>query len=157
MLSSAVVLYSMWYWVFLTIHLASLLFFIVILHFTFMFQFLLIFLFKSWYFSILSFSLSLAPLSLGTAMLMIMHFLSPLFTTTISGFLASIKWLHWIFTSHSIFTLSVSTTPSGQCSYHLSFNPRFYFLHKCQCMILSTLSCLCLYSLCPNFLHSLMM
>ena len=51
-------------------------------------------------------------------------------------------------------TSSLSLTLSGTCSYHLSFSPRWYFSHNFQRTTFAILSCICLYSLWTNFLHS---
>ena len=115
----------------------------------------LISLFKSWYFATFCFSLSLTPIWSGTATSKIMHFLSPLLITITLSTLASFQWSRWIFLFQSIFTLSVSTTPSRKCLYHLSAHFSLCFPHLCQCTSLATLPCLCLYSPCAIFLHSL--
>ena len=51
-------------------------------------------------------------------------------------------------------TSSLSLTLLGTCSYHLSFSPRWYFSHNFQRTTFAILSCICLYSLWANFLHS---
>ena len=82
-------------------------------------------------------------LSAGTAILIIAHFLPCLFTTTMSGLLASMTWSHCMFTSHSSLTSSFSLTLSGACSYHLSFFSRWYFSHNFQWTTFATFSCFC--------------
>ena len=79
-----------------------------------MFHSLLISLLSSWYLS--TFSLTL--MSLGIAISIMAQLFPFLFTTTISGSLASISQSHWIITSHKIFTSSFSATSSRACSYH---------------------------------------
>lgn len=93
-----------------------------------MFQILLIFCSNLGIFSTL-FPLPLALLSSGTAISTIMHFLSPLFTTTMSYLLALITLSQWIFTSRSSFT-SFFTGSSGEGSCHFSCLSNLYFLHN---------------------------
>ena len=74
---------------------------------------------------------------------------------SLSGLLASIIWSHCMLKSHSTLVLSVSCTLLCWCSKHLSALSNSYNLHSSQWMILATLSCLLLYSLCASLLHSL--
>ena len=108
---------------------------------------------RSWYFSTFSFSFS-PILSASTAISIILHFLSCLFTTTMSSLLASMTWSHRVFTSHNSLTSLFSLTLSGPCSYHLSFFSRWHFSHNFQWTAFITLSYLCLYSLWASFLRS---
>ena len=56
--------------------------------------------------------------------------------------------------SQSNLHFSLSSTFSGECSYHLSLRSNSYWPHKSQCKALATSSCLRLYSFCGNFGHS---
>ena len=91
---------------------------------------LLIFLFKSWYFSTFSFPSTLT--SAGTAIPIIIPFCSFLSITIRSGRLASIRFSHWIFMSHSTLISSFSTAPSGACSHHFSLCSNLFFLQISQ-------------------------
>ena len=102
------------------------------------------FLLRSWYLSTFSFSFSPILLSVASAISTV-HFLSCLFTTTMSGLLASMTWSRCMFTSHNSLTSSFSLTLSGACSYYLSLFSRWYFLHNVQWTAFVTLSCLLLY------------
>ena len=89
---------------------------------------LLIYLFKSWYFSAFSFSFSSTLISAGTAISIINPFCSFLTITIRSGRLASIRLSHWTFMFHSTLICSLSTAPSGACSYHFSLCSNSFFL-----------------------------
>ena len=96
---------------------------------------------KSWYLVIFSSSLTLMFWSPGTAMLMVLHSLLSLSVTTISAFRCSISLSVWIAKSQSILHLSFSSAASGSCENHLSS----HFLHRTQCTLFPSLSCLFLY------------
>ena len=81
--------------------------------------------FNNWYFSIFSSSLSFTLSSPGMATSIMTTSLSFLSIKTMSGLLASIFRSHWIVKSHSILEFSLSTTLSGFCSYHSSFQSTF--------------------------------
>ena len=53
--------------------------------------------------------------------------------------------------SKSNLHFSLSSTFSGECSYHLSFRSNSYCPHESHCKALATPSCLRLYSFCANF------
>ena len=58
--------------------------------------------------------------------------------------------------SHNTSILSVSNTLWGWCSYHLSAQFIPFSPHNSQWIILATLSCLFVYSVCASLVHSLM-
>ena len=85
-----------------------------------------------------------------------MFFLLFFSTTKISSFLASIQWSHCIVISHKTFTDSLSSTPSGWCSNHLSTLLRSCFPQSIQYKILAMSLCLLLHSFCANiYIHIL--
>ena len=110
--------------------------------------------FKFWYFSIFSISLSCILQSRGIATSMMTHNFAFLSTKIKSGLLASTTLSHWIFISHINPTSWSSTTPSGQCSYHLSFLSRLCFSHNFQWTNFATVTCLLLYLRWASFLYS---
>src|SRR6185436_13046021 len=57
--------------------------------------------------------------------------------------------------SHRILTSSVSRTFSTLCSHQLLVVGMLYFLHRFQCSIVATLSCLSLYSVWAILLQAL--
>ena len=116
-----------------------------------MFHILSISLLSPWYFSTFSFSFSPIRLSPGTAVSTIAHFLSCLFTTTMSGVLASMTWSRWMFISHSSLTSLFSLTLSGTWSYYLSFFSKWYFSHNFQRTTFAPVACLFLHSLLGQF------
>ena len=59
--------------------------------------------------------------------------------------------------SHRSLCVSFSKTDAGLCIYYLLVWSNINFLHISQWITLPTQSCLALYSLCINFLHSLIM
>ena len=81
--------------------------------------------------------------------------LSFLSIKTMSGLLASIFRSHWTLKSHSILKFSLSTTPSGFCSYQLLALSNPHLPQSCQWIYRATLSCLSLCSICASLLHSL--
>ena len=103
-----------------------------------LFQIFLISLFESWYFSTFSFFLSLTFVSPGTAMPMMIHSLSFLFTTISLSLPASIKWSHWIFVCFPVH-------PWGNAHASCLLSP-VCFPHRWQCTSLGTLSYFHLYS-----------
>lgn len=153
-LSSLIVLYSIWYLLFLSIHSfgvhsqsqVKLSYFSYFKSFSFLLIFLHFLIFLVTY-----------PLSTGTSTAVIMYFISPLFTTIILCLLAQIIWSNWIFTSQSTFTSPDSTMPSGECSYHLCALSCLCFLHKFQQNNLATMSCPPLCFLCAILFHSMTM
>ena len=74
-----------------------------------------------------------------------------------SGLLAGIRWSVCMLKSHRSLCESFSRTSAGLCIYHLFPWSNWNFLHISQWIILSTQSCLALYSFCANLLHSLIM
>ena len=74
-------------------------------------------------------------------MLMVLHSLLSLSVTTISALRCSISLSVWIAKSQSILHLSFSSAASGSCENHLSS----HFLHRTQCTLFPSLSCLFLY------------
>ena len=74
-----------------------------------------------------------------------------------SGRLAEIRWFVRMSKSHWSLCVSFSWTDAGLCIYHLFVWSNFNFLHISQWITLPTQSCLVLYSLCANLLHSLIM
>ena len=80
-----------------------------------------------------------------------------LLTITRSGHLAEIRWSICMSRSPRILYVSFSRTDSGLCIYHLLAWSNFNLLHNSQCITFPTQSCLVLYSLCANLMHSLIM
>ena len=74
-----------------------------------------------------------------------------------SGLLAEIRWSVCISKSHWSLWVSFSRTGAGLCTYHVLVWSYLNFLHISQWITLPTQSCLDLYSLCANLLHSLIM
>ena len=74
-----------------------------------------------------------------------------------SGLLAGIRWSVCILKSHRSLCESFSRTGVGLCIYHLFVWSNRNFLHISLWTTLPTQSCLALYSLCANLLHSLIM
>ena len=75
----------------------------------------------------------------------------------ISGRLSSITLSVLIGKSHKILHPSFSSTESGTCSYRLSLNSRWNFLHSSQWIFFATLSCLFLYWFFSRLGQALMM
>ena len=86
------------------------------------------------------------------------YFESSLFLLLIikSGLLAGIRWSVCMLKSHRNLCVTFSRTGAGLCIYHLLVWSNLSFLHISQWITLPTQSCLALYSLCANSLHSLM-
>ena len=119
------------------------------------FQIFSISLLRSWYFSIFSCSFSGTRVSKGQATYITLHVLSSSSKTSMSRLLCSRRWCLWTLKSHSTFSWSFSTTPSGASPCHLSLHWRLNFWHSFQWMACPTLSCPhVLYSFYANFLHS---
>ena len=78
--------------------------------------------FRSWYFSIFSFSLMFTLVLKGKATSKIRHVLSSFFNTTISDLLCSRGWSVWILKSNNNFIMSDSSTACGSC---YTIFPRF--------------------------------
>ena len=74
-----------------------------------------------------------------------------------SGLLSEIRWSVCMSKSHSRLCESFSRTGAGLCIYHLLVWSNWNFLPISQWITLPTQSCLALYSLCANLLHSLIM
>ena len=104
-----------------------------------------------WELSIFSCSFNSILLSPGTAISIKWHFLSVLYSTTMSSLLYWMTWSVWILKSHNILTLSFSTTLAGLWLYHLASPTKPNFLHTSECTILAILSwiiiiCIIMYS-----------
>ena len=72
-----------------------------------------------------------------------------------SDLLAEIRLSVYMSKSHRSLYVSFSRTDAGLCIYHLFVWSNLNFLHISQWITLPTQSCLVLYSLCANLLHSL--
>ena len=86
------------------------------------------------------------------------YFASSLFFFLIiikSGLLAGIRWSVCMLKSYRSLCVAFSRTGAGLCIYHLLVWSNLSFLHISQWITLPTQSCLALYSLCANLLHSL--
>ena len=71
--------------------------------------------------------------------------------------LAGTRWSVCMSKSHRRLCMSFSKTGAGLCIYHLLVWSNLNFLHISRWITLPTQSCLVLYSLCANLLHSLIM
>ena len=71
-----------------------------------------------------------------------------------SGLLVRIRWSVCMLKSHRSLCVAFSRTGAGLCIYHLLVWSNLNFLHISQWITLPTQSCLALYSLCANLLHS---
>ena len=74
-----------------------------------------------------------------------------------SGLLAEIRWSVSTLKSHRSLCVSFSRRAAVLCIYHLFAWSNLNFLHISQWITLPIQSCLVLYSLCANLLHSLIM
>ena len=85
------------------------------------------------------------------------YFVNSLFLLIIikSGLLAGIRWSVCMLKSHRSLCVAFSRTGAGLCIYRLLVWSNLNFLHISQWITLPTQSCLALYSLCANLLHSL--
>ena len=72
-----------------------------------------------------------------------------------SDLLAGIRWSVCMLKSRRSLCVAFSRTGAVLCIYHLLVWSNLNFLHISQWITLPTLSCLALYSLCGNLLHSL--
>ena len=130
---------------------------------TFMFHSLFLFLVRSRYLSFFSLSFSFILWSTGTeksTIFQILFFFFVFFCLLLiirSGFLAEIWWSVCMSKSHRSSCVSFSRTDAGLCIYHLFVWSNLNFLHISQGIRLPTQSCLVLYSLGANLLHSLIM
>ena len=104
---------------------------------------------KSWYLVIFSSSFTFMFCSPGTAMAMILHSLFCLSVNTVSGLWCSISLSVWIAKSQSMLHMSFSSTGSGWCENHLSWNSIVFnliqFLAQEPVYFFPSLSCLFLY------------
>ena len=129
----------------------------------FMFQSFSSFIARSTYSSLFLLSFSFTRWSAGatksTIRQVLLFFLRFFFYQTItrSGRLAKIRWSISITKFRRILCVSFSRTNSGLCIYHLFVWSNLNFLHNSQWITLPTQSCLVLYSLCINLMHSLIM
>ena len=113
---------------------------------TFMFDRFFHSLARSRYFSFFSFSFRFILWFAGTAKSTILQILFFSLFIMRSGLLAGISWSVCMSKSHWSLCVSFSRTSAGLCTYHLF-----------AWTTLPTQSCLALYSLCANLLHSLIM
>ena len=90
-----------------------------------------------------------APITIGTIVTFMFH--------SFFNSLAGIRWSVCILKSHRSLCESFSRTGAGLCIYHLFVSSNWNFLHISQWITLPTLSCLALYSICANLVHSLIM
>ena len=67
-------------------------------------------------------------------------------TYKMSGFLVSITLPHWTLIFHNTFNISISTAPSGMCSYHFSMCSNSFFWQRSKWIFFATLSCRLWYS-----------
>ena len=126
---------------------------------TFMFHSVFNSLARSMYLSLFSHSFSFILWSAGTAKLTILQifFFFLLLIIIRSGLLAEIRWSICMSKSHRNLCVSFSRTGAGLCVCHLLAWSNLNFLHISMWITLPTQSCLALYSLCANLLHSLIM
>ena len=110
-------------------------------------------LFKSWYFSTLSFSFSLLLHHLVQQYRLLSPFALSCQLKLRLVFLPTSS--HWTLISHNTFTYSFSTAPSGTCSCQFSVCSKLFFLQRSQWTFFATLSCHLLYSFWVNFSHPL--
>ena len=111
---------------------------------------------RSRYLSFFSHSFSFILWSAGTAKSTILQVLF-YFVIIKSGLLAGIRWCVCMLKSHRSLCVAFSRTGAGLCIYHLLVWSNLSLLHISQWITLPTQSCLGLYSLCANLLHSLIM
>ena len=110
---------------------------------------------RSRYLSLFSHSFSFILWSAGTAKTTILQVLIFLLIIIKSCLLAGIRWSVYMLKSHRSLCVSFSRTGAELCIYHLLVWSNLNFLHVSQWITLPTQSCLALYSLCANLLHSL--
>ena len=107
------------------------------------------------YLSFYSHSFSFIPWSAGTAKSTILQVLFFLLIIIKSGLLAGIRWSVCMLKSHRSLCVAFSRTGAGLCIYHLLVWSNLNFLYISQWITLPTQTCLALYSLRANLLHSL--
>ena len=112
---------------------------------------------RSRYLSFFSHSFSFILWSAGTAKSTIFQIFFFLLIIIRSGLLDEIRWSVCMSKSHRSLCVSFSSTGAGLCIHHLLVWSNLNFLHISQWITLPTQSCLVLYSLCANLLHSLIM
>ena len=122
---------------------------------TFMFHSFFNSLARSRYFFFFSHSSSFILWSAGTAKSTILQVLFFLLIIIRSGLLFEISWSVCTSKSHRSLCVSFSRTGCGLCIYHLFVWSNLNSLQISQWIPLPTQSCLILYSLCANLLHSL--
>ena len=109
---------------------------------------------RSRYLSFFSLSFGFVLWSAGTANSTILQVFFLLLITIRSGRLAEIRWSVCMSKSHKSLCVSFSRIAAGLCIYHL-FVWSNLNLHISPWIILTTQSCLVLYSFCANLLYSL--
>ena len=124
---------------------------------TFMFHSFFNSLARSRYLSLFSHSFSFILWSAGTAKSTILQILFFLLIIIRSGLLAEIRRSVCMSKSHRSLCVLFSRTGAGLCIYHLLAWSDLNFLHISQWITLPTQSCLVLYPLCANWLHSFIM
>ena len=107
---------------------------------------------RSRYLSLFSHSFSFILWSAETAKSTILQVLLIIIK---SGLLVGIRWSVCMLKSHRSLCVAFSRTGVGLCIYHLLVWSNLSFLHIFQWITLPIQSCLALYSLCDNLLHSL--
>ena len=113
---------------------------------------------RSRYLFFFSHSINFILWSVGTAKSTILQILFYFLLIMVSsGLLAHIRWSVCISKSHRSLCVSFSRTAAGLCIYHLLVWSNLNFLHISQRITLPNQSCLALYSLYANLLHSLIM
>ena len=108
---------------------------------------------RSRYLSFFSLSFRFILWSAGTAKSTILQILF----FFVDYYKAGICWSVCMLKSHRSLCLSFSRTGAGLCIYHLFGWSNWNFLHISQWITLPNQSCLDLYSVCGNLLHSLIM
>ena len=121
---------------------------------TFIFQIFFNSLARSRYLSFFSLSFNFTQLWTGTAKSTIRQVLFSFFSCW-SSYLAEIRWSVCISKSQKSLCISLSRIDSGLCIYQSLEWSNFNFLHNSHWIILSTQSCLVLYSFCDCLLQSL--
>ena len=124
---------------------------------TFMFHSFFNSLARSRYLSFFSHSFRFILWSTGIAKSTILQILFFWLIIIRSGLLAGISWSVCMLKSHRSLCVSFSRTGAGLCIYHLLVESNLNFVHISRWITLPTQSCLTLYSLCANLLHSLIM
>ena len=112
---------------------------------------------RSKYLSFFSLSFRFILWSARTAKSTILQILYFLLIIMRFGLLDGIRWSVCMLKSHRSLCVLFSRTGAGLCIYHLFVWLNWNFLHISQWTTLPIQSCLALYSLCANLLHSLIM